>query len=153
MAECNTYDICDSIAYCDCGEKIFTAGSYGDEMYIIHSGKVEISLMTDHGKQILAIVGKGGIFGEMALLSDTPRTATAVAIEPTTLLPFSREAMVARIESNPAFALSLITALSERLMNTTSRLVEQIEAVEKRYHEAKLEYTRASLMRNGSTDC
>ncbi len=84
---------------CDPGEVIFTESSYGDEMYIIRSGKVEISRTTEHGKQILAVIEKGGFFGEMALLNDTPRTATVTAIEATTLLPLNKNSVVSKINS------------------------------------------------------
>lgn len=141
MVGYNTSDMRDSIVYCDCREVIFAEKNLGDEMYVIHSGKVEISRMTDRGKQILCVLGKGSFFGEMALLSDTPRTATAIAIEPTTLLPFTKEAMIERIENNPTFALSLIIALSERLMNTTSSLMEQIETMKR----SEMAYAQASL--------
>ena len=86
--------------------------------------------MAEGEKKVLTILSKDSFFGEMALLSDTPRTATAIALGQTTLLPFDKEAMVKRIENNPKFALHLISALSERLMNTTSRLMELLEMVE-----------------------
>ncbi len=141
MVEQNMSDL---IACCDRGEVIFTENNYGDEMYIVRSGKVEISRMTEHGKQVLAIIGKGGFFGEMALLNDTPRTATATAVETTTLLTFSKEAVVARIKSNPAFALELLAGLSERLMYTTSRLMGHIAAMEEYVHESNVACTQLS---------
>ena len=140
MVEQTPYDMSDFIVCCDPGKVIFTESSYGDEMYIIRSGKVEISRTTEHGKQILAIIEKGGFFGEMALLSDTPRTATATAIEATTLLPLSKKSVVSRIESNPAFAMNLLIGLSERLMSTTSRLMGYITAMEEHVHESNMAY-------------
>ena len=126
MVQHDTHDMLNSISYYEDGEVIFTEGSYGDNMYVIHSGRVEISQMINNKKEVLAIVGKDSFFGEMALLSNTPRTATATAIERTTLLPFDEEAMMKRIESNPVFALHLITSLCDRLMNTTSALMSLI---------------------------
>jgi len=127
----NNYDVFDSICYYEDGEVIFTEGSYGDEMYVIHSGEVEISRMTNEGKKVLTILTKDGFFGEMALLSDSPRTATAISIGKSVLLPFDKEAMMRRIESNPRFAMHLLTSLSERLMKTTASLTELIDATEK----------------------
>jgi len=126
MAEDNMLD---SISYYEDGEVIFAEGSHGDMMYVIHSGQVELSRMVEDEKKVLIVLGRDGFFGEMALLSDTKRTATATAIGRTMLLPLDREAMVDRIESNPTFALHLITSLSERLMRTTSTLITLITAI------------------------
>jgi len=139
MTELRAQSISDCIAYCDRGEEIFTEGSDGSEMYVVHSGKVEISHITNNGKQVLAIIEKGGFFGEMAILSDTQRTATATAIEPTILIRSDREAMVERVQKNPAFALELLIGLSARLMGTTTKLMEQISAVE-RQNDKNMEY-------------
>ena len=132
MTESNSYDMVDSTVCCDNGEVIFSEGSCGDKMYVIHSGRVEISRMSECGKQILAIIGAGSFFGEMALLNKTLRTATATALEPTTLHLLSKESMIARIENDPTFALNLITVLSERLINTTSKFIDQIETTGKK---------------------
>jgi len=126
MAEDN---VLDSISYYDDGEVIFAEGSCGDEMYIIHSGQVELSRMINNEKKVLVVLGRDSFFGEMALLSDAKRTATATAIGRTALLPFDKEALIERIESNPTFALHLITSLSERLMRTTSTLTALITAL------------------------
>ncbi len=122
----DVYDILDSVSYYEDGEIIFTEGSCGNEMYVIHSGQVEISKIINNQKKVLAILGKDSLFGEMALLCNTPRTATATALGKTTLLPFNEEAMIRRIESNPIFALSLIRSLSDRLMRTTSSMKELV---------------------------
>ena len=142
MIEQTPHNKSDFIVCCDPGEVIFTESSYGDEMYIIRSGKVEISRTTEHGKQILAVIEKGGFFGEMALLNDTPRTATVTAIEATTLLPLNKNSVVSKINSSPTFTLSLLTCLSDRLMNTTSRLMGYITALEEHIHESNMACTQ-----------
>jgi CRP-like cAMP-binding protein len=124
MVENNDYDMLDSIYYYEDGEVIFSEGSYGDEMYVVYSGGVELSRLVNNEKKVLTVLGKDSFFGEMALLSDTMRTATATAIGRTALLPFDKKAMVKRIETNPKFALHLIDSLTERLIRTTSRLTE-----------------------------
>ena len=126
MFECDTDDILESIYCYEKGEMIFSEGSYGEEMYVIHSGTVEISQMVNGERKSLAVLGKDSFFGEMALLSSAQRTATATALEKTMLLPFDKEAMIKRIEANPRFALHLITSLSERLIRTTSALTKLI---------------------------
>ena len=127
----NTYDILDSISYYEDGEVIFAEGGYGDEMYVIHSGEVELSQITESNqRKVLDILGKDSFFGEMALLSNTVRTATATAVGKTALIPFDKEAMIKRIESNPTFALHLLTSLSDRLMKTTSKLMKLVAIIE-----------------------
>ena len=143
MVERTPYNISDSIVCYDPEEVIFTESSYGDEMYLIRSGRVEISRMNEYGKQVLNVIEKGDFFGEMALLGDTPRTATATAIEATTLLLLDRKAVVARIKSNPAFALNLLAGLSKRLTTTTSRLMGYITAVEEHVHESNIACTQS----------
>ena len=139
MIENGDYDMLDSIYYYEDGEIIFAQGSYGDELYVIYSGRVELSLMTNNEKKVLTILGKDAFFGEIALLSDTTRTATATAIERTALLPFDKVAMIKRIETNPKFALHLITALSERLMRTTSKLTELIAIIAKEHDDKEIQ--------------
>jgi len=139
MTECRPQNISDCITYCNKGEEIFAEGSNGGEMYVVHSGKVEISRTTDRGKQVIATIEKGGFFGEMAMLSDTSRTATATAMEPTILIRSNRDAMVERVQKNPAFALELLIGLSARLMTTTTKLMEKITEVE-RHNDRSIEY-------------
>ena len=129
MSEDDTYDMLDSVFYYEDGEVIFAEESFGDKMYVIHSGQVELSRMVDNEKKVLIVLGRDSFFGEMALLSDTKRTATATAIGRTMLLPFDKEAIIERIESNPKFALHLIASLSERLMKTTSTLIALVAAI------------------------
>ncbi len=67
------------------GDVIFEEGSHGTAVYVLSSGKVEIS-KTAHGKRIvLEILGPGDIFGEMSFIDPAPRSATAIAIEHTAL--------------------------------------------------------------------
>ncbi len=138
MVENENQDMLDSIYYYEAGEVIFAAGSHGDEMYVIHSGRVELSRMINDEKKILAILRKDGFFGEMALLSDTVRTATAISIEKTALLPFDKKALIKRIETNPTFALHLIVSLSERLIKTTSKLNKLTKLITKEHDDGEI---------------
>ena len=73
------------------GEPIFHQDEPGDEMYIIQSGAVEVSVFQDNRKVVLTLLGKGDFFGEMALLDSKPRSATVTAITRTRLLTLSRK--------------------------------------------------------------
>ena len=67
------------------GQVIFREGDKSTEAYFIVSGLVEISINTSHGVQSLAKMGPGEIFGEMGMIMDRPRSASATALENTTL--------------------------------------------------------------------
>ena len=72
------------------GETIFSHGDLGDTMYVIQSGAVEISRLQDGKKAVLALLDHNDLFGEMALVDNHPRSATATAISRSRLLPFTR---------------------------------------------------------------
>ena len=72
------------------GELIFGEGAPGGAAYIIERGEVDISCLRDGRMVRLGLLGAGEIFGEMALIDDSPRTATARAIEETEVLTVSR---------------------------------------------------------------
>lgn len=102
----------------EAGKIIFREGEEGDQMYIIHSGKVKISRNIDGKEHTLAIMGKGDFFGEMAIVNRIRRTATATAIDRVELLAFTREGFQSMIKKNAQIALSVIDKLCRRLQNT-----------------------------------
>lgn len=72
------------------GDVIFREGDAGDSAYIVESGAVEISMIQNGQRTVLSRIGEGGLFGEMAVIDDQPRTATVVALEKTNLVSISR---------------------------------------------------------------
>jgi CRP/FNR family cyclic AMP-dependent transcriptional regulator len=100
------------------GERIFTADDEGATMYVVRSGKVAIM----SGGAVLETLGPSGIFGEMALIDGEPRSATAVAREPTEVAVIDERAFLYLVERNPGFALDLLRKLSQRLRRTTESL-------------------------------
>ena len=67
------------------GEALFQEGDQGDRAYVVQEGNVDIVKNGVDGEVILGTVEKGGIFGEMALIDDQPRMATAIAADKSTL--------------------------------------------------------------------
>jgi CRP-like cAMP-binding protein len=104
------------------GEVIFEEDSIGNEMYIIESGKVEISQRIGGRRTTIAVLGRGDFFGEMAMFTGAPRSATASAVGRTTLMSFSMEEMLQRMQTNAQFAVTVLQILINRLRSTTSTL-------------------------------
>jgi len=73
------------------GATIFRQGDSGEEMFVVASGAVALSIDSEGHRRQIAVLGPGEFFGELSLLSGAPRTATATAHEPTTLLVISRD--------------------------------------------------------------
>jgi CRP-like cAMP-binding protein len=101
---------------CASDKVIMREGEGGVFMYILLQGRVAVSIQGT----VVEHVGPGGVFGEMALVDQSPRVATAVAEAPSSLLAINRNDFLALVKSNPAFAVSLLKALAERLRYMTA---------------------------------
>lgn len=102
---------------------IFHHGDPGGLLYIIIDGKVKITHSTPDGQEaLLAILGGGDFFGELALLDDSPRSATAEAIEPTEVLTLHREDFMRYIRSNPDFALYVLHTMAQHIRRLNSQI-------------------------------
>ncbi len=93
------------------GTVIFDVGAGGDEMFGVVEGKVELRLPT--GKTVM--VGPDETFGEMALLESAPRSATATAVEDSTLAVIDRRRFLFLVHETPTFALQVMSSLADRL--------------------------------------
>lgn len=106
----------------DSGEVVFRQGDQGRAMYLVQSGTVRISREGPGGSELLAELGSGDFFGELALLGTARRTASAVASTPARLLPVTQASLLERVARDKGVALHLIDALCRRIDQTTSRL-------------------------------
>ena len=98
------------------GATVFSQGEKGDSFYIIQSGAVQVVLRTVGGRsEIIAVLGPQDYFGEMALLSGEPRSATIIAVKETTVWRLSREDWDELIEKHPTWLLHFCATLSKRL--------------------------------------
>lgn len=100
------------------GQVIFREGDKSKEAYFIVSGLVEISINTSHGVQSLAKIGPGEIFGEMGMIMDRPRSATATALENTTLETIGEEDFEQQIIQRPDRLHVYLATLFERIRRT-----------------------------------
>jgi len=105
-------------------EVIFEEGSTGSEMYLIHSGRVLLSVRRNQAKQVpLVVLNPGDFFGEMALVDDSPRSTTASAVvDDTELIVVDRGRFLFMVRQQPEFALSLMHTLCRRLRDMNTRL-------------------------------
>jgi CRP/FNR family transcriptional regulator, cyclic AMP receptor protein len=105
------------------GQVIFHLNDPAGLLYIITSGKVKISQSTADGQgATLAILGAGDFFGELALLDDSPRSATAEAIQTTETLTLHREEFMDFIDHNPGFAHHVLRTLARRIRHLNSQI-------------------------------
>ncbi|MCW8964300.1 MAG: SulP family inorganic anion transporter [Gammaproteobacteria bacterium] len=97
-------------------EVVFCRGDFGDELYIVERGQIEIRLQTtEHHYKRLASYGPGTVFGEVAFFDPGQRVAEAVAVHKTVLLSLNHETMVDLYKDNSDVVLSLFSALGRRL--------------------------------------
>ena len=99
----------------DEGDVIFLEHEIGNELYIIQEGSVSIKKVVESNEITLAILQKGDIFGEMAILDDKPRSATAVAYGRAVLLAVNKSNFQNMVQQQPQLATKIITLLSERI--------------------------------------
>ncbi len=100
------------------GDKVFEINNYGDHMYILQQGKIGISLESDaNSNKYVATLGQGDCFGEMNLLDDQPRSATAIVLEDAQLLSLEKTRLHGLILHYPELSLGILKSLSLRLRN------------------------------------
>jgi CRP/FNR family transcriptional regulator, cyclic AMP receptor protein len=128
----------------EAGDVIFEEGQTGRVMYILVEGVVEICKKTHEGKTLLKVVNqKNEVFGEMALIDDLPRSASAVAVEPTTLYEINETSFEHLIKTNGNFAFKVIQILSERIRNSNYQISDLSEGDQKdRIQHAMVDYAR-----------
>lgn len=94
-------------------------------MYVVIQGLVQIYRDTTGGRVVLAKIGAGQFFGEMALMGDQPRSATAVALTETVLAPYKADELEKLLDTRPAVGARMIRELIKRLRDTTDSLMEE----------------------------
>ena len=99
------------------GDVIFSSGDEGAEMFVIKDGEVDLRV----GGHTVETVRKEGFFGEMALIEEGPRTATAVSKTDCTLIPINEKRFEFMVHEVPFFALHVMKGLSRRLRNVDAK--------------------------------
>ncbi len=105
------------------GEEVFREGDLGFEIYIVKSGLVEISRQIEgEGRATLAFLGEGNLFGEMALVDRSPRSARAVALEDTVCFVLPESVFRENMARSTPLVQDLVRMLVKRLRLTTQQV-------------------------------
>jgi CRP-like cAMP-binding protein len=100
------------------GDTVVAEGDEAKEMFVVRSGKVAIKV---HGATVEEVEA-GGMFGEMALIDHSPRSATVVAAVDTELVPINERLFVILVQDTPFFALDVMRVLVERIRLMNQRV-------------------------------
>ncbi len=94
-------------------EYVFRQGEQGSSAFILQSGAVEIVVTTDNGEKFLAEIGPGGIFGEMALIDDQPRMASARVKGAATVMTVTKQMYEQKLKKTDPFIRALLRIVVE----------------------------------------
>ena len=102
---------------CEAGETIFRTYDMGAEMYVVLEGEVELAI----GSSVVETLGPGEPFGEMALIDQAPRVATATAKTRCVLAVIPEKRFLFMIQTTPHFALQIMKVMADRLRKMNAR--------------------------------
>jgi CRP-like cAMP-binding protein len=103
------------------GQIIFRRGDPPNYAYLVTSGAIEIVVENSGREEVIDTAGPGDVFGEMSLVENLPRSATARATEPTTCAAFSMNDVQGRLANADVFTVGLLRLLIKRLRRATDR--------------------------------
>jgi len=102
---------------------VFFENEEGDSFFMILDGRIKVTILGDDGREvILSMLAPGDFFGEMALLDNEPRSATAIAVEETELLSLSRADFQSVLTENRSITTALIKILTARLRRANHQI-------------------------------
>ncbi len=105
------------------GQKFFSQGDAGDAAYVILDGKADVVLDGKDGSVKVAELGRNALVGEMAILSDVPRSATIVASEPLTALRIDKRVFLELLIQFPQMSIAVMRELAHRLERMNAQLL------------------------------
>jgi CRP-like cAMP-binding protein len=104
------------------GTVLFREGEPGKEMYVLQAGRVAISKKVRDVEKVLATLGPGEFFGEMAIISNKPRNASAIVADDAKLLVIDPKTFEAMIRGNSEIAVRMIKKLADRLSEADAQI-------------------------------
>ena len=107
----------------DGGEVLFEAGDAADSAYVIMEGEVEIVVETGAGPVVEGVLGPNELFGELGVLTNSPRSATIRARDGLVALRISDEMFLKLLAENPEAALDVMRQLSDKLVRSQDQFI------------------------------
>jgi signal transduction histidine kinase len=112
--------------------QIFKEGDRGDGLYLVREGQVQISAVIGQDeRRILTRIGPGDFFGEMAVLDNAPRSASALTEEPSTLYFIPSPDLLEALDHSPRLAVNLLREFSSRLREFNSKYIQEVLQAER----------------------
>jgi CRP/FNR family transcriptional regulator, cyclic AMP receptor protein len=111
MQRLNLFAPTSDFEYFPAGEVVFSEGDPGDVMYVVQEGEVDILL----GGRVIETVRAGGVVGELAMIDNSPRSATVVARSNSRLVPIDEKRFAFLVQYTPNFANHVMQIMSERI--------------------------------------
>jgi CRP/FNR family transcriptional regulator, cyclic AMP receptor protein len=109
------------------GDVLFHEGDSGDRLYVVTDGKIKLGRTSADGREnLLAILGPGQMFGELSLFDPGPRSATATAVTPCTLVSLGHDELLRWLEDQPSVARALLNQLAARLRKTSDVVADLV---------------------------
>ena len=105
------------------GEMIFSEFEPGDNFYLIQSGRVQLVKLIGDIEKTLDVLQPSEMFGEMAILENSPRSATAIALDMVKVLEFNSQNFEILMLGNPQIALKLLRMFSKRIYDSKRRFM------------------------------
>lgn len=106
------------------GEIICREGEEGKGMFVILSGKVEVTKKVPDGELTIAILNKGEMFGEMALFDRLPRSATVRAHGEAVVLSIDKKGFIGKVSEDPTLSFNILESMSRRIRTLTNELTK-----------------------------
>lgn len=115
------------IVHVSAGETLFRVGEHGESLYVVNSGAVELFIQDTTGQKIvLKVAEKDDIFGEISMLDERPRSATAVALSDAKLFVLDRDDLLLLFQKNPDSGLNMLAVVCGRLRDADDLLRSRV---------------------------
>jgi CRP/FNR family cyclic AMP-dependent transcriptional regulator len=108
---------------CHDGEIILRQGDPADCMYVVQEGRVEIIIEQEQGDIRLAVLEAGDVFGEMALFTKAPRSATVRVLGDTRVLRIDKQGFLKRVHEDPSLAFRILQKMAEHIRELNEDVV------------------------------
>lgn len=109
------------------GSVIFRQGDPGNEMFVISEGRVRLTIGTAEHEKEVGVFGPGDFFGELSLLSDEPRSATAEVVEDATLLAIGRDVFAMMVQDDLDIVFRMMNIQGQRLSRTNEPIQDLMQ--------------------------